>query len=304
MRHYMKTTTPFVTALAAAILCWTGTVLGQKTKPSGNNNNFQESDEIQRSYQLVPGARVDVSAISGPIVIETSDTNIAEVHVVRTARSRAELAYRNVIVEPQGSGLVVRGESEREDAVPHGVLVNHRVLLKIPRQVRLSMNNISGAATIGNIDGPVQVENISGAARFADVRGPLIVNLVSGPLTVGNVGDKVQLTHISGEVTVGRTVGHLELSDVSGEVTATIERLDHRGVRVSRVSGEIDLRFTDVLNADVVASNIDGDVLLDLPDVSMQNRPVRTMLRARVGTGGWPISITDVSGKVRLLRAG
>lgn len=302
MKRNLNTTTPFVIALAVAILCWMGTVLGQKAKPSGNND-LPESDELHRSYQLIPGAHVDVSAISGSIVIETSDTNMAEVHVVRTARSRAELAYRNVIVEEQGSGLVVRGEAEREDSVPHGVQVKHRILLKIPRQVSLSVNNISGAATIGNIDGPVRVENISGAAKFADVRGPLIVNLVSGPLTVGDVGDQAQLTHISGEVTVGRTVGHLEVSDVSGEVTATIERLDRRGVRVSKVSGTIDLRFTDALNADVVASNIDGDVLLDLPDVSMQNRPVRTMLRARVGTGGSPISITDVSGKVKLSRA-
>lgn len=302
MKRNLNTTTPFVIALAVAILCWMGTVLGQKAKPS-SNNDLPESDELHRSYQLIPGAHVDVSAISGSIVIETSDTNMAEVHVVRTARSRAELAYRNVIVEQQGSGLVVRGEAEREDSVPHGVQVKHRILLKIPRQVSLSVNNISGAATIGNIDGPVRVENISGAAKFADVRGPLIVNLVSGPLTVGDVGDKAQLTHISGEVRVGRTVGHLELSDVSGEVTATIERLDHRGVRVSKVSGTIDLRFTDALNADVVASNIDGDVLLNLPDVLMQNRPVRTMLRARVGTGGWPISITDVSGTVKLSRA-
>ena len=321
MRHNMKTTTPFVIALAAAILCWTGTVLGQKAKPSGNDD-FPETDEVQRSYQLVPGASIDVSSISGSVAIETSDTSMAEVRVVRTARSRADLAYRKVIVEQQASGLVVRGESEREGAVPRGVQVRHRVLVKIPRQVSLSVNNISGAATIGDIDGPVRVENISGAAtigdidgpvrvenisgaaQLADVRGPLIVNGVSGPLTVGNVGDKVQLTNISGDVKVGRTVGHLELSDVSGNVTTTIERLDRRGVLIRNVSGAIELRFADALNADVVASDVDGDLLLDVPDVSMQSTPVRTMLRARVGTGGWPISITKVSGKVRLVGAG
>jgi hypothetical protein len=298
----MKTTTPFVIALAAATLCWMGTVLGQKAKPSGKDD-FPESDELQRSYQLVPGASVDVSAISGSVVIETSDTSMAEVRVVRTARSRADLAYRNVIVEQQASGLVVRGESEREGAVPRGV-VRHRVLLKIPRQVSLSVHNIGGAATIGNIDGPVRVENISGAAQLADVRGPLIVSVISGPLTIGNVADKVQLTNISGNVTVGRTVGHLELSNISGNVTATIERLDRRGVLVRQVSGAIELRFADALNADVVASDVDGDILLDLPDVSRESRPVRTMLRARVGTGGWPISITKVSGRVRLVGAG
>lgn len=296
MKHKLNTTTPIVIALAAAILCSMGTVLGQKAKPSGA---FTESDEVQRSFQLVPGARVDVSSISGSVAIETSDTSMAEVRVVRTARSRADLAYRNVIVEQQASGLVVRGEFEREGVVPRGVQVRHRVVVKIPRQVSLRVKNISGAATIGNIDGPVRVDNISGAAQLADVHGPLVVNGVSGPLTVGKVGDKVQLRNISGDLTVGRTVGHLELSDVSGNVTATIERLDNRGVLIRRVSGAIELRFADALNADVVASNVDGDLLLDLPDVSMQTR-----LRARVGTGGLPISITEVSGKVRLVRAG
>ena len=302
MRHKMNTTTRIVIALAAVTLSW-GTVLGQKAKPSGNDA-FPESDEVQQSYQLVPGASVDVSNISGSVTIETSDTSMAEVRVVRTARSRAELAYRNVIVEQQASGLVVRGELEREGAVPRGVQVRHRVLLKIPRQVSLRVNSISGAATIGNIDGPVRIENISGAAQLADVHGPVIVNGVSGPLTVGNVGDKVQLTNISGDLTVGRTVGHLELSNVSGNVTATIERLDERGVLVRMVSGAIQLRFAGALNADVVASSVDVDILLDFPDVSTQSSPVRTKLRARVGTGGSPISITEVSGKVRLLRAG
>lgn len=303
MRHKMNATTPIVIAVAAAILCCMGTARGQKAKPSGSDA-FSESDELQRSYQLVPGASVDVSSISGSVVIETSDTSMAEVRVVRTARSRADLAYRNVIVEQQASGLVVRGELEREGDVPRGVKVRHRVVLKIPREVNLSVKGISGAATIGNINGPVRVENISGAARLADVHGPLVVTGVSGPLTVGNVGDKVQLTNISGDLTVNRSVGHLELSGVSGNVTATIERLDQRGVLVRRVSGAIELRFADALNADVVANNVDGDLLLDLPDVSMQSTPVRTKLRARVGTGGLPISITEVSGKVKLMRAG
>jgi putative adhesin len=299
----MNTTTRIVIALAAAILCWMGNVRGQKAKPS-RNDPFPESDEVQRSYQLVPGAIVDVSNISGSVAIETSDTSMAEVRIVRTARSRAELAYHNVIVEQQASGLVVRGESDRERTVPRGVQVRHRVVVKIPRQVSLSVNTISGAATIGNIDGPVRVKNISGSAQLAAVSGPLIVSGVSGPLTVGNVGDKVQLSDISGNVTVGGAVGLLELRNVSGNVTATIERLDGRGVLVHTVSGVIELRFADELNADVVASDIDGDILLDLPDVSLQSTPVRTMFRARVGTGGCPISITNVSGKVRLVRAG
>jgi len=49
MKRNLNTTTPFVIALAVAILCWMGTVLGQKAKPSGNND-LPETDEVQRSY--------------------------------------------------------------------------------------------------------------------------------------------------------------------------------------------------------------------------------------------------------------
>ena len=228
---------------------------------------------------------------------------MAEVRVVRTVRSRAELAYRNVIVEQQASGLVVRGELEREGAVPRGVQVRAPCPGQNPTPGKLKgkqhqrrrdhrQHRWASSSRKHQRRGPTSA------------RGPLIVNGVSGPLTVGNVGDRVQLTNISGDLTVGRTVGHLELTDVSGNVTATIERLDDRGVLVRGVSGAIELRFAGALNADVVASNVDGDLLLDLPDVSMQSTPVRTVLRARVGTGGLPISITEVSGKVRLIRAG
>lgn len=300
MRHKTHVTRLAVVAFLAATVFDAGAA-GQKGAPGGQGD-LPERDEFQRTYQLTPGAVVEVSVISGPVEVETSDAAEAEVRVVRTARSRADLAYRNVLVERRASGLVVRGEEERDGAVPRGVEVRVRVLLRIPRNVALSVRTISGPATVGDIDGPVQIHDISGAARLGNVRGTLTVSNVSGPLTVGGVGDHVRLTGVSGNVVLGPAAGYLELKGISGNVTATVSRLDRRGILMSNVSGDIELRFADAPNADVIARGVTGRVILNVPDVAWQRTPGRTLIRARIGTGGAPISIVRVSGTVRFER--
>ena len=304
MKHKTNVTRLAVVAFLAATVFVAGAA-GQKGTPGGQDG-LPARDEFQRTYQLAPGAGVEVSVISGSVEVETSDAADAEVRVVRTARSRADLAYRNVLVERRASGLVVRGEDERDGAVPRGVEVRVRVLLRIPRNVALNVRMISGPVTVGDVDGPVQISNISGAARLGNVRGTLTVNNVSGPLTVGNVGDHVRLTGVSGNVVLGQAVGYLELKGISGNVTATVSRLDQRGILMSNVSGDIELRFADALNADVIARRVTGKVILNVPDVAWQRAPEqtteRTLIRARIGTGGTPISIVRVSGTVRFER--
>jgi len=51
MKRNLNTTTPFVIALAVAILCGMGTVLGQKAKPSG------KADLPGRSQSLMSPGR-------------------------------------------------------------------------------------------------------------------------------------------------------------------------------------------------------------------------------------------------------
>ena len=42
-------------------------------------------EEIRQTYELAPGARVEVGGINGSVTIETSDTKTAEVYIERTA---------------------------------------------------------------------------------------------------------------------------------------------------------------------------------------------------------------------------
>lgn len=245
---------------------------------------FTEREEINRSFTLSPGVRVDVSSISGPVEIKTSEGHTAEVHIVRTARNREDLLLKKFIIEHTPDSLIVRSEDERQGRGSRQVQIRERVVLELPRQIELTVKSISGPVTAGNIGGPMQASSIS------------------GPVTVGNVGDAVKLSSISGSVRLGSVAGHLSASSLSGNLSVALTRLDRRGIQLSSISGTVELRFEEDLNADLDATNISGRVHLDVPNVTFRGAADGSNVRARIGSGGSTISISSVSGSIRLER--
>src|SRR5215510_1669342 len=123
------------------------------TTATAQRGDFKERDEFNQTYQLPPGARVEVSSIRGPVEIVTSDTATAEVKIIRTARTRADLEYHKIEVEQTGNSLVVRGVQDPEERRQQNIQVNHHVILKLPRRIDLQVSSISGSLKAGDIDG-------------------------------------------------------------------------------------------------------------------------------------------------------
>jgi len=69
------------------------------------------------------------------------------------------------------------------------------------------------------------------------------------------------------------------------------------------VSGSIEIGFKSEVNADFTAEHISGQVYLDVPNVSRESEEKSSNVRARIGAGGTPITISSVSGSIRLTRS-
>jgi len=262
---------------------------------------FGERDEIKQSYELAPGARVSVTSISGPVEIETSQSSMAEVHVICSARSQADLQYHRVIIEHSGNILTVRGEQER--GAGRGVQVNHRVMLKLPVNVNLTVNSISGHAIIGDIGGQAHINSISGPVTIGDVSGEAIVSSVSGRLSIGRAGGQVQVKSISGSVDVGQAVGRFEASSISGSVRATIGQINASGITIDSISGGVTLRLAAGVNAEIHAIHYSGEVYVNVPNVVIQGKMTSSEVKGLIGSGGPTISISNISGNILLQRA-
>ncbi|MGH9944889.1 MAG: hypothetical protein ACRD9R_21275 [Pyrinomonadaceae bacterium] len=235
-----------------------------------DDSEYTEKDEVRQSFQLAPGALVKVSGINGSIDVETSSGSTAEVHVVRSARTREDLNFRKVIIEQTAGGLVVRGESDRERSrdgeYGRRSDVRQRVSLKIPRQVEFAASGINGRALVGEIDG------------------------------------SVKLSGINGRVEVGQALGYTEMSGINGSVLVTVARVGEQGIRVSGVNGGVEMRFADEVNADLSVTGVNGSVNADLPNVTMVGRVSRSSFNAKIGSGGAPINVSGVNGRVQLAR--
>ena len=227
-------------------------------------------DEIRKSFELRPGARVEIQGINGSVEVQTSDTKTAEVYVLRTAGSRDSLSRREVTVEQTADGLLIKGKEARHAGIwEHlfGRNPREEVTIKAPRQIALALKGVNGRVHSGDIDGPLEVKGVNG------------------------------------NVELGQTSGSAEISGVNGRISVGLQSLDDRGARVSGVNGGVELRLANGLNADLTAKGMNGNVRSEISEVTVDKEDSGRNYSARIGAGGAPITIRGVNGNVRLTRA-
>ena len=234
--------------------------------------DLAEREEIRQSYELSPGAQVTLSGVNGQVKIETADIKTAEVYIVRSARKREDLEYRQVQIEHSPTQLSIRVENKRERSLFFALFSStpeshQRVVLKLPRDIELSANG------------------------------------VKGPMTIGEIAGQVRLNGISGNVKVAQASGSSVFNGINGSLEATITGVRDRGVRVNGINGNVEMRLAETINADLIVRGVNGNVTPELPKATMKGKRDHSNFTAQLGEGGAPITISGVNGNVRLLSA-
>lgn len=232
-----------------------------------HQNTSDVRDDIHQSHQLSPGARVEVAGINGSVTIETSDTKTAEVFVERTASSQEALDRRKVTIEADANSLRIRGEKENSGFFSRffGSPTKERVRLKLPRQISLNAKGVNGAVVAGDIDGAVEVSGVNGRVQIASATGRASFKGINGSMVVG------------------------------------LQKLDPEGVTLSGINGNIELQCGADVNANLETKGMNGRVVSDLPNVSIDKNK-RGSYSARIGTGGNGITAKGINGNIRLTR--
>jgi hypothetical protein len=226
------------------------------------------SDEIRKTFELKPGERVWIQGINGRVEIQTSDTKTAEVYVKRTADSANSLQRRQMIIEQNPDGLLVRSKQVYNGVWSHlfGHDPKEEVIIKAPRQIALSLKGINAKVYATDIDGPLDMRALNGRAEL------------------GQVGESLSIDGINGSVIVG------------------LNKLGDRGAQIHGVNGGIELRLAPGLNADLTAKGMNGSVKSDISEVTVEKTDW-SHYSAQIGSGGPAIEIRGINGTVRLTRS-
>jgi DUF4097 and DUF4098 domain-containing protein YvlB len=219
------------------------------------------SEEIRRSFQLAPGATVSIETISGPVDIETSASNTADVYIVRSAQTRRDLDCYRTVVEQTAGGLSIRHEQDCRN-----VRSRQRVRLTLPKNINLRIESVSGDVHIAAIDGSTRLNSISGGVWVEQAGGDLNISSISGQVNLNIVRLNtrgLRLNSISGEVmlAVADSINaDVSVSSISGDFSSEIPGVsvakvgdsDYRAqigrggtpISISSISGQITLRRT------------------------------------------------------------
>jgi hypothetical protein len=230
-----------------------------------NPSTGDAREEIRKSYELSPGARVEVSGINGSVKIETSDSKTADVYIERTGASQETLNRRKITIDSTPGGLTIRGEKGDSGFLTQmfGSKPSERVTLRLPRQVSLVMKGVNGAVVVGEIEGSVEVHGING---------------------------KVQIEQASGSAA---------FKGINGNISVGLTQIDKGGIDISGINGNIELRLGESVNADLETHGMNGSVTSDLPNVVV-DKGRHGSYSAQIGRGGNSISANGINGNIRL----
>ena len=263
-----------------------------KRQPVANNTTEAPkvaTEEIHRTFQMRPNSSVGVDFFNGPIDVQTTDSDTAEVHIIRTTQYESDLKdepidrleyeeYKGNTEEMKGhSFLDIRGRriwrfepSKVWRLFKSKPEIRSQVTLKIPRKISfLVVSDINGDVNIGEVEGGV---------------------------TVGDV---------NGKVAVARAERVLQLISINGKVDAAIAKVQNKEddfLNLLYINGNIDLKFLDGISATITGKKINGQIANSLPNVSVKNDK-NGNYNAVIGNGGVEIKFDKINGNTSLTSA-
>jgi len=225
---------------------------------------FDVQDQINKTVTLAPGSNVRVSGINGSVVIETSDSDRAEINIQIKASSQEAMERRPIIVENTPNSLTIRTENDREgrQGGDRG-WVRHEVRLRLPRAISLKVSSVNGKVEVGQITGEIAVSSVNGRVDVAQ----------AGTAT--------------------------ELSSINGHTSVSVRHIGEGGLRVSSINGGVEIGLPQSTNADVEVRSVNGGINSDIP-LQVQGEMRRGQLIGKLGSGGARITVVSVNGGVTL----
>ena len=156
---------------------------------------------------------------------------------------------------------------------------------------------------------------VHGIARLAvpeeevtKIKAPVEISLrikgINGRVTTADIDGSLDVSGINGGADFGSATHSVDVSGMNGSFSLGLKQLTERGARISGVNGNVQLKLMSGLNAELNARGMNGRVVSDIPDVTIDKEDTWSRYSARIGSGGPPIDISGINGNVRLTRPG
>ena len=296
-----------------------------------------QTEKISRTFNIGTDGELDISNISGDIIVTRANGGTASIEAIKTSRAatteeaREMLSLVAVDFVERGTRVEVRARYPNRDewrAQGRGrrnVNVDVTFTIAAPQNTRLTLKSISGSVSVKDIAGALTLESISGNVKLSNAGRVSLAKTISGIVEVMDtkIDGSLQAGTISGEVKLQKVAARdLQLSSVSGNVW--LQDVGSDRINAKTISGEVQFagdlepngryEFTSHSGSvrvaigtktgfQVEATSFSGGITSDLPltlEGGQDSGRRRRSIRGRFGDGSAVLDLTSFSGSITI----
>jgi len=237
----------------------------------------QAGRSVDESRKVAPDARIDVSNISGSIVV--IGWNSAEVRVTGTLGDDVE-------------ELEISGDESRL-----------RIRVRLPRGS--SHDSSADLEIYVPSSSRLEVSTVSADIEASDLAGPVELQSVSGRIEVGGSFQQAEVETVSGRIRVetDQPLHEGQFKSVSGSIRYSGGFASDGRFDFESVSGSISLRVPSGTGAEFDVSTFSGQIDTDLADIERSGRGQHQPghdARFAIGGGGADVRVKTFSGSLEI----
>jgi hypothetical protein len=231
----------------------------------------KETAEWRKTYDVQPGARIEISNINGKIDVEPSTGSTVQVVAEKSARAAsveaAKEALGRIDILENASPDHVRIETKIQGQ--SGGLFNrasHEVhyVVKVPAALEVRFSTVNGGIELTGLKGRVNAETTNGGIKAHDVAGAIDASTTNG-------GIEVELTQVA-----------------------------ESGVKLGCTNGGIELTLPADARATISARITNGGINTEGLKIETIGESTRRRLEGRINGGGPKIDLEGTNGGIRI----
>lgn len=249
----------------------------------------EQTERINKSFKVGPTGTLDISNISGDVIVNVGGADTISVDAVKRYRGRgsdakSQLDAAQVTMTERAGRVEVKTVYDRGT---RNIRTSVDYTVTAPAGTSVYAHSISGDVRVTGIKGEVRADTVSGNVEARDTPGATLVKTISGDATISGVSNPNELkaSSVSGSVVInGAKVRALDADSISGDVrltNVTCERTTAKSIsgdinfdgplaksgryEFKSQSGDIHLALTSPTGFELDASSFSGNVRSDLP---------------------------------------
>jgi DUF4097 and DUF4098 domain-containing protein YvlB len=225
----------------------------------------QASDQWEKTYQVSPGATLEIENTNGAIEVRTHSQPTIQVRASRTARAVTEQGARDLLgrtkLEETASQDLVRLVTPRQSSsMGQHIEVRYEVL--VPASIAVNLTTVNGKVQLDGVSGAVALETVNGGIEARNI-------------------------------TTLRTA-----ETVNGSVSLELASLSAQGTRIETVNGSVGVKLPSSATADVSVRTVNGGIEVEgFGNVSQAERR-RRHFEGKLNGGGPTLRVETVNGGV------